>query len=102
MNHPERKRYLQLSSKYNLVPVYREYMADTETPTSIFLKCCGLGNVGFLLESIEGAKNLSRYSFIGIGCSGRAILEKGLFRYEKDGQKERGNKTEAIQGPKLS
>lgn len=85
MNYPDKKRYLELSEEYNLVPVYREYMADTETPTSIFLKSCGLDNEGFLLESIEGSKNLSRYSFIGIGCSGRIMLEDGVFMYEKDG-----------------
>ena len=94
MNSPDKKTYLELSSKYNLIPVYREYMADTETPTSIFLKSCGMESVGFLLESIEGAKNLSRYSFIGIGCSSRAVLYEGLFRYEKDGLIEKEKKTE--------
>ena len=38
MNIPDKNKYLELSKQYNLVPVYREYMADTETPTSIFLK----------------------------------------------------------------
>ncbi|MCJ7666023.1 MAG: chorismate-binding protein, partial [Actinobacteria bacterium] len=64
-----------------MIPVYREYMADTETPTSIFLKSCGPGKNGFLLESIEGSKNLARYSFIGIGFSGSAVLEDGVFNY---------------------
>ncbi len=94
MNHPDKKGYLELSSEYNLVPVYREYMADTETPTSIFLKSCGLDNEGFLLESIEGAKNLSRYSFIGVGCSGRAVLENGMFKYGKEGVGIKEKKTD--------
>lgn len=93
MTYPDKNKYLELASEYNLVPVYREYMADTETPTSIFLKGCGLNGEGFLLESIEGAKNLSRYSFIGIGCSGKAVLEDGIFRYEKDGKKIKERKT---------
>lgn len=93
MIYPDKNKYLELASEYNLIPVYREYMADTETPTSIFLKGCGLNGKGFLLESIEGAKNLSRYSFIGIGYSGKAVLENGTFSYEKDGEKLKERKT---------
>jgi len=93
MTYPDKNKYLELAAEYNIVPVYREYMADTETPTSIFLKGCGLNGKGFLLESIEGAKNLSRYSFIGIGCSGKAVLENGIFRYERDGEKIKEKKT---------
>jgi len=84
---------MELSSEYNIIPVYREYMADTETPTSIFLKCCGLDSEGFILESIEGTKNLSRYSFIGIGFSGRALLERGIFKYEEKGRRLKTVKT---------
>ena len=84
MIYPDKNKYLKLAGEYNLVPVYREYMADTETPTSIFLKSCGLDKKGFLLESIEGSKNLARYSFIGIGFSGSAVLEDGVFSYGPD------------------
>jgi anthranilate synthase component I len=93
MSYPNKKRYMELSSEYNIIPVYREYMADTETPTSIFLKCCGLDSEGFILESIEGTKNLSRYSFIGIGFSGRALLERGIFKYEEKGRRLKTVKT---------
>jgi anthranilate synthase component 1 len=46
------------------VPVYREILADTETPVSAFLK---VGNRphAFLLESVEGGERIGRYSFIG-------------------------------------
>ena len=49
----------------NLVPVYREIVADLETPVSAFLKIRGSGQ-SFLLESVEGGQRLARYSFIGI------------------------------------
>ena len=78
MLYPDKNKYLELAGQYNLIPVYKEYMADTETPTSIFLKGCGQDNKGFLLESIEGSKNLARYSFIGIGSSSSAVLEDGV------------------------
>jgi len=54
------------SKKYdgNLLPVYREIVADMETPVSAFLKINHGGN-SFLLESVEGGQRLARYSFIG-------------------------------------
>jgi anthranilate synthase component I len=48
----------------NLIPVYREIVADMETPVSAFLKINRGGN-SFLLESVEGGQRIARYSFIG-------------------------------------
>ncbi len=48
----------------NLVPIYREVVADLETPVSAFLKV-NRGGYSFLLESVEGGERLARYSFIG-------------------------------------
>ncbi|MCR4393404.1 MAG: anthranilate synthase component I [Dehalococcoidales bacterium] len=48
----------------NLIPVYREIVADLETPVSAFLKINRHG-YSFLLESVEGGQHLGRYSFIG-------------------------------------
>jgi anthranilate synthase component 1 len=48
----------------NVVPVYREVMADLETPVSAYLKV-RQGPYSFLLESVEGGERLARYSFIG-------------------------------------
>jgi anthranilate synthase component 1 len=46
------------------VPIFREIMADLETPVSAYVKMRGQGP-SFLLESIEGGERLARYSFIG-------------------------------------
>jgi len=46
------------------VPVYREIMADMETPVSAYLKIAR-GDYSFLLESVEGGEQLARYSFLG-------------------------------------
>jgi len=48
----------------NMIPIYREIIADLETPVSAFLKI-NRGNYAFLLESVEGGQRLARYSFIG-------------------------------------
>ncbi|GAH09940.1 unnamed protein product, partial [marine sediment metagenome] len=69
------------------IPVYKEYIVDTETPTSIFIKTGGLKREGFLLESIEGQKNLSRYSFIGVGCNNLIKFDREVFSLN-DGSKK--------------
>ncbi|HSW57237.1 MAG TPA: anthranilate synthase component I, partial [Dehalococcoidales bacterium] len=48
----------------NAIPIYREIVADLETPVSAFLKIKKDGQ-SFLLESVEGGQRLARYSFIG-------------------------------------
>jgi anthranilate synthase component 1 len=48
----------------NLIPVYRDVVADLETPVSAYLKIAR-GPHSFLLESVEGGERLARYSFMG-------------------------------------
>jgi len=47
-----------------MVPVYREFLADTETPVSVYLKIKDK-SFSYLLESADGGKRWGRYSFIG-------------------------------------
>jgi anthranilate synthase component I len=50
------------------VPVWREVLADLETPVSAFVKLVGAaadGPAGFLLESVEHAERWGRFSFLG-------------------------------------
>src|SRR4051794_38376758 len=64
------------------VPMYREILADLETPVSAYLKYAA-GRDSFLLESVEGIEHVGRYSFIGarprevldIREGGKATLE---------------------------
>ena len=55
----------KLSSKGNLVPIYKEIEADLETPVSVYLKVAQ-GPYSFLLESVEGGERVGRYSFIAV------------------------------------
>jgi len=77
--YPSKIEYLEKAKSYNLVPVYKEYVADTETPVSIFIKAGGPDNKMFLLESMEGAKKLGRYSFIGNKSTYYVSFDNGLF-----------------------
>ena len=53
-----------LATQGNLIPVFRDYLADMETPVSVYRKVAR-GAYSFLLESVEGGERLARYSFIG-------------------------------------
>ena len=63
MYYPTKEEVIKLAGKGNIIPVYREIMADLETPVSAFLKISR--GYSFLLESVEGGQRLARYSFIG-------------------------------------
>jgi anthranilate synthase component 1 len=55
-----------LSSEGNVIPLYREILADFETPVSAFKKI-DHGTSAYLLESVEGGEKWARYSFLGSG-----------------------------------
>ncbi len=67
MNCPDKKEFLKLSKKYNVIPVYREIPLDIFTPVGSFLKV--KGEYSYLLESVEGEEKIARFSFIGISPS---------------------------------
>ena len=64
MYYPTLEEVKKYKKGGNLMPIYREIVADLETPVSAFLKI-SRGGYSFLLESVEGGQRLARYSFIG-------------------------------------
>ena len=78
MIQPSFEEFKQRAKKGNLIPVYREILADMETPVSAFLKIDD-GRHSFLLESMEGGEKWARYSFLGsrpsviVKSSGRTV-----------------------------
>ncbi|MBI2831286.1 MAG: anthranilate synthase component I [Chloroflexi bacterium] len=64
MYYPTLEEVKKLSGRGNMVPIYKEIVADLETPVSAFLKV-NRGGYSFLLESVEGGQRIARYSFIG-------------------------------------
>jgi anthranilate synthase component 1 len=65
MSIPEINEFKALCSKGNLIPVYREHLADIETPVSVASRFADDRQM-FLLESVEGGRHWGRYSFIGV------------------------------------
>ena len=64
MSYPSKQEFIKLAKKANVIPVYKEILADTLTPVSAFQKI-GKG-YSYLLESVEGQEKIARFSFIGV------------------------------------
>ncbi|RMH36354.1 MAG: anthranilate synthase component I [Deltaproteobacteria bacterium] len=71
---PDRERFREAARRGNLIPVYREILADGDTPVSAYAKL-GAGDYSFLLESVVGGQKWAAYSFIGV--EPRAVLRCG-------------------------
>ncbi len=65
MFYPSKNEYIKLAEEYDVVPVYREFLSDMETPVSVLSGLLKHENA-FLLESLEGGETWGRYSFLGI------------------------------------
>src|SRR3954454_3692111 len=62
---PDRAGFLELARHGRLAFVYREVLADTDTPVSAYAKL-GRGPYSFLLESVVGGDKWAAYSFVGV------------------------------------
>ncbi len=82
MINPDKKTFIELAERGNVVPVYREILADLDTPVSAFMRLheppC------FLLESVEGGEKWARYSFLGLKPA-KVITGRGKSIEIKDG-----------------
>ena len=64
LHYPSFAEFQALARGHNVVPVYRQLLADTLTPVSAFQKLGG-ANHAFLLESVTGGEKIGRYSILG-------------------------------------
>jgi anthranilate synthase component 1 len=76
-----------LQDQGNVIPLYREIIADLETPVSAYLKVAE-GPYSFLLESVEGGQSLARYSFVGTDPYLTVRLESGVAYANQGGYKQ--------------
>ena len=65
MNFPSEQTFEGMADEYDVIPVYREILADLETPVSVLQRFADRANA-FLLESMEGGETWGRYSFVGV------------------------------------
>ena len=80
-----RAEFLELSREYNLIPIYDEFIADTETPISLYKKLGLNTDYTYLLESSEN----DRYSFIGLKPSAVIKNFDDYLEVCREGKKEK-------------
>ncbi len=81
---PDRERALAWLREGRSVPLYREVLADLETPVSAYLKLAG-DRPSFLLESIESSERLGRFSFLGGDPYLVLSMRDGVARFRENG-----------------
>ncbi len=69
MHHPSLEEFRGMARQGAIVPVYKEILADVETPVTAYIKLAKNQRYSFLLESVEQADRLGRYSFLGANPS---------------------------------
>ena len=100
MFKPSLEEFKKLSKSGNLIPVYKEILADLDTPVSAYMKIND-GEYSFLLESVEGGEKWARYCFLGcdpavvVSSKGNniTVIEKGE---KKEKKIEKGNPLSTI------
>ena len=77
MSHPDMtlEEFRTFANDFNVIPVSRRYLADNQTPLSLYKTLAKDRPGTFLLESAEHGGAWSRYSFIGIS-SASTLTEK--------------------------
>jgi len=84
---PSLAEFKEMARQGNLIPVYQEFLADTETPVSAYLKLRD-DSYSYLLESADGGKRWGRYSFIGCKPFIKAVSRNGDMTVWQGGRTE--------------
>ncbi|MFM1796857.1 MAG: hypothetical protein RL733_638, partial [Actinomycetota bacterium] len=66
------------AKNFNVIPVAQSFLADNETPLTLYTKLAGNRENTFLLESAEHGGAWSRYSFIGVASEATLTEKNGL------------------------
>lgn len=73
---PDLKAFREIGAgEVNLIPIYRVFPADLETPVTVYIKMMDSLGPSFLLESVEGGEQVGRYSFVGVNPRGIITLQ---------------------------
>ncbi len=103
---PTREEFRKRARRGSLVPVFRELLADLETPVSAFMKLRHAssadarpnGDFAFLLESVAGGENVARFSYMGVAPA-RLLASRGDQVMMIEGTDQRWLTLEAGQDP---
>lgn len=96
MDQRELQSIKAMAGKYNVIPVVRRLLADTETPIRVF-QHLSKDKRAFLLESVEGGVKWARYSFIGTDPFLVLKLKRNELTLEQNGRTESHRTDEPLQ-----
>ncbi len=89
---PDYSEFSRLAREFTLVPVVKSVTADLLTPVSAFLAIAVQEPDAFLLESVERAEQIGRYTFLGarpylqVRARGEeVVLQRGRARERRNG-----------------
>jgi anthranilate synthase component 1 len=92
---PTFEKFKESASQGNLIPVYKEILADLDTPVSAYMKIGG-EPYSFLLESVEGGDKWARYCFLGCGPSIIIETKGSTVTVRNNGVEQKKNVEDAI------
>ena len=78
----DRESFRAYAKEHNFIPVWKRFLADSETPLGLYRKLTGEREGTFLLESAEYGGAWSRYSFIGVNSVATLTERDGLAVWE--------------------
>jgi anthranilate synthase component I len=76
--HPTFDAFIEFARQGAIVPVWREFLFDTDTAVSAYAKLAR-PPFGFLLESVVGGETWARYTFLG-------TAPREVWRFERGGR----------------
>jgi anthranilate synthase component I len=74
-------------SRGRIVPISRPLLVGAATPVDLLRRMRGSGEECFLLESVEGAEAVARYSFLGVAPSARLTARGARVEIEREGKR---------------
>ena len=92
---PSFPEFVTLSREAGIVPVWREFLFDTDTAVTAYKKLYR-PPFGFLLESVVGGEQWARYSFLGSQPREAWRLENGVVSVWRP---ERGWQVQDVEDP---
>jgi anthranilate synthase component I len=87
--YPDLKRFTEIAQTHQLIPVFRQLLADSLTPVTAFELLAGDTDHAFLLESVVGNEKIGRYSFIAAKPTAVYEIKDGQAQISRRGQIEK-------------
>ena len=75
------EEFSAFAKNHTVIPVTRKFVADNETPLSLYSKLAKERPGTFLLESAENGRTWSRYSFIGVRSNAMLTEKDGVAQW---------------------